>query len=57
MNIATRIAGAVIVVVWSMAPFLWQFATSLKPIAEIGMLPPLLPTRPTLEHYGAIFTG
>jgi multiple sugar transport system permease protein len=57
MGVAPRIATALVVVAWSLAPFLWQFVTSLKPVAEIDMLPPLLPTRPTLEHYGAIFAG
>ena len=48
---------AVAVMTWSLAPFLWQLVTSLKPAAEIGALPPVLPSQPTLEHYSAIFAG
>ncbi len=54
---AARVVAGAVVVAWSLAPFLWQLITSLKPVAEIGALPPLLPSRPTLEHYGAIFAG
>lgn len=36
-------------------PFLWQLLTSLKPTSEISTLPPILPTRPVLDHYLAIF--
>ena len=31
--------------------------TSLKPVAELESLPPLLPSAPTLIHYQAIFAG
>lgn len=37
-------------------PFLWQLLTSFKPEAELLRLPPLLPTRMTLEHYRVVFT-
>ncbi len=46
-----------IIALWSLAPFLWQALTSLKPDAEITRLPPLLPASPTLDHYRAVFTG
>jgi multiple sugar transport system permease protein len=46
-----------LVVAWSLAPFLWQLITSLKPPTELGVLPPLLPTRATLAHYEAIFAS
>ena len=36
------------------APFFWQLLTSLKPEAELLVLPPLLPTRLTLVHYVAV---
>lgn len=36
-------------------PFLWQLVTSLKPEVELLRVPPLLPTRVTLEHYQAVF--
>jgi multiple sugar transport system permease protein len=42
---------------WSLAPFVWQLLTSLKPVAELEALPPLLPGSPTLEHYRAILAG
>ncbi len=35
-------------------PFFWQILTSLKPEAELMVLPPLLPSRLTLEHYQAV---
>jgi multiple sugar transport system permease protein len=54
---AARLAAAMMVVAWSLSPFLWQLLTSLKPDGEIGVLPPLLPSQPTLEHYVSIFTG
>jgi multiple sugar transport system permease protein len=43
--------------IWSLAPFLWQLLTSLKPQAELESLPPLLPSAITLTHYQAIFAG
>ena len=36
------------------APFFWQLLTSFKPEAELLVLPPILPTRPTLTHYAAV---
>jgi multiple sugar transport system permease protein len=35
-------------------PFFWQALTSLKPEAELMVLPPLLPSRLTLEHYRVV---
>jgi trehalose/maltose transport system permease protein len=35
-------------------PFFWQILTSLKPEAELMVLPPLLPSRLTLEHYKVV---
>jgi multiple sugar transport system permease protein len=37
-------------------PFFWQLLTSFKPEAELLRLPPLLPSRLTAAHYGAVFT-
>jgi ABC-type glycerol-3-phosphate transport system permease component len=37
-------------------PYAWQVLTSLKPEAELLRLPPILPTRFTLEHYQVVFT-
>jgi multiple sugar transport system permease protein len=36
-------------------PFFWQLLTSFKPEAELLRVPPLLPTRLTLEHYRVVF--
>ncbi len=49
--------GLAAVCIWSVAPFLWQLLTSLKPQAELETLPPLLPTSITLTHYQAVFAG
>ncbi|MBI2486002.1 MAG: carbohydrate ABC transporter permease [Deltaproteobacteria bacterium] len=45
----------VIVGLYCLGPFLWQFITSLKPAAELTTLPPLLPQSPTNENYVSIF--
>ena len=37
------------------APFFWQLLTSLKPETELLVLPPILPSRLTGEHYAAVF--
>jgi multiple sugar transport system permease protein len=36
-------------------PFFWQVLTSLKPEAELMVLPPLWPSRLTWEHYQVVF--
>jgi multiple sugar transport system permease protein len=35
-------------------PYFWQLVTSVKPEAELLVLPPLLPTRLTWEHYRVV---
>lgn len=35
-------------------PFFWQLLTSFKPEAELLQLPPVFPSRLTLEHYGVV---
>ena len=35
-------------------PFFWQLLTSFKPEAELLRVPPLLPSRLTLEHYRVV---
>jgi multiple sugar transport system permease protein len=35
-------------------PFFWQVVTSLKPETELLVLPPLLPSAPTLAHYAVV---
>lgn len=49
--------GLAAVLAWSLAPFAWQVATSLKPVAELDSAGPLLPVEPTLEHYRAVLAG
>ncbi|MEE9584720.1 MAG: carbohydrate ABC transporter permease, partial [Candidatus Brocadiales bacterium] len=44
-----------LIVTWSLAPYVWQFVTSLKPSEELASLPPILPTRVDLTHYPAVF--
>lgn len=36
-------------------PITWQLLTALKPTAELMMLPPLLPTSLTLDHFATVF--
>lgn len=44
------------VVVWSLAPFLWQVVTSIKPSDELTRVPPTYwPLHPTLASYWRIF--
>jgi multiple sugar transport system permease protein len=57
MKRAWFVMTLLVAALWCLGPFLWQFATSLKPDAELTRLPPMLPHSPTLEHYRAIFTG
>ncbi|HHD11859.1 MAG TPA: carbohydrate ABC transporter permease [Deltaproteobacteria bacterium] len=45
-----------VVVLWSVAPFVWQIITSFKPSAELATLPPLLPASPTLDNYISVFS-
>ena len=46
-----------LVVVWSVGPFLWVVITSVKLDRELATLPPILPSRPTLDHYVNLFSG
>jgi multiple sugar transport system permease protein len=46
-----------LVVLWCLAPFLWQIITSLKTNEEIATLPvTYFPAEPGLQHYRALFT-
>ena len=36
-------------------PYFWQALTSVKPEAELMVLPPVLPSRLTFEHYRVVF--
>ncbi|OGW40821.1 MAG: sugar ABC transporter permease [Nitrospirae bacterium GWD2_57_9] len=44
-------------ILWSLGPFLWQVVTSVKPDNELALLPPLLPSAPTLDHYRIVVNG
>jgi multiple sugar transport system permease protein len=44
-----------VVCLYFLGPYLWQFITSLKPEAELSALPPILPRNPTFNHYFSIF--
>lgn len=35
-------------------PFVWQMVTALKPPGQLAQLPPLLPARPTWQHFAAV---
>ncbi|OLC14879.1 MAG: hypothetical protein AUH29_09475 [Candidatus Rokubacteria bacterium 13_1_40CM_69_27] len=56
MRVGQRIRdGLVLLLLAAYAtPFFWQLLTSFKPEAELLVLPPLLPTRPTLAHYAVV---
>lgn len=57
MNRFWFLLSVIVAVFWSLAPFLWQIVTSLKPDMELTTLPPLMPASPTLDHYRAVFGG
>ena len=41
----------------TVVPLLWMISASLMPMGEASAFPPrLLPSRPTIEHYGQLFT-
>ncbi|MDQ2653890.1 MAG: hypothetical protein M3Z20_12725, partial [Chloroflexota bacterium] len=46
---------ALLIVVWSVGPFLWMAITSIKPDRDLAALPPILPTEITFSHYFALF--
>ena len=46
---------ALLIVVWSVGPFLWMAITSIKPDRELATLPPILPSEITFDHYFALF--
>lgn len=41
---------------WSLAPFLWQVLTSLKPSLYLTRLPPFFPPFLTLAHYSSVLS-
>ncbi|MBI4056762.1 MAG: carbohydrate ABC transporter permease, partial [Elusimicrobia bacterium] len=46
--------GIFFLAAWSLIPFFWQVATSLKPASLLTVIPPLLPLPPTGEHYRVV---
>ena len=44
-----------LVVLWCLAPFVWQIITSLKTDTELTLAPVALPVHPTVDHYVALF--
>jgi len=49
---------AVLIVCWSVGPFLWQMSTSVQPDRELmNPTPPLFPYPITLQHFVNIFTA
>ncbi|HEX7043369.1 MAG TPA: carbohydrate ABC transporter permease [Burkholderiales bacterium] len=57
MTRSGRYVGVLLVALYCLAPLAWQLLTSLRPAGELTTLPPLLPTRFTLEHYVSALTG
>lgn len=50
--------GIILLVIFCLAPLLWQFLTSLKVNQDISSLPNIyFPTRYTLDHYINLFTS
>jgi multiple sugar transport system permease protein len=50
-------AGAVMLLVWSMFPFVWILLTSLKSPADVITVPPRLVFTPTFANYTALVIG
>ena len=49
-------AAGLLIVLWSVGPFLWQISTSLQPDKLLMASPPrLLPIPPTFEHFFNVF--
>jgi multiple sugar transport system permease protein len=45
-----------LIVVWTLGPFLWLFLTSISTQAKLNAIPiQWIPTEPTFEHYQAMF--
>jgi multiple sugar transport system permease protein len=46
-----------IAAIYCTGPLIWQAVTAVTPDAELTLLPPLLPQKPTASHFLGIFTG
>jgi multiple sugar transport system permease protein len=40
-----------------LGPFVWQLITALKPVEQLGQLPPLLPAPPTGRNFAAVLAA
>ncbi|MFC1521726.1 carbohydrate ABC transporter permease [Elusimicrobiota bacterium] len=48
--------AVLVVVVWNLWPFVWQFITSIKPSSEIFAMPPtIIPSKVTFSSYVKLF--
>lgn len=47
----------IVLVLFCCGPLIWQVITSLKPDQDLTKLPPILPKKPIIDHYVAVFTG
>nr|NIS86378.1 carbohydrate ABC transporter permease [Nitrospinaceae bacterium] len=54
MRRVIRTLFLVAIVGWSLAPFLWQWITSLKPPGQVSQLPPVWPVTFSLDHYRSV---
>ena len=52
---AAIVVAAVILIVWTVFPFVWILMTSLKNSADIISAPPKFIFRPTMDNYAALF--
>ncbi len=50
-------AGSVLVIFWSISPFLWILLTSLKPASQVMQLPPIFPDNYTIDAYKNVLLG
>lgn len=57
LRTAVLVAGAVVLVVWSVFPFFWIFLTSLKSPADVIAVPPTFVFKPTISNYMALIFG
>jgi multiple sugar transport system permease protein len=54
-NLALQLSG-LLIVAWSLVPFLWQLSTAFQPDRELMATPPhLWPSPATLEHFYNVF--
>ena len=48
---------SILIIFWSISPFLWILLTSLKPASQIMQLPPIFPYTYTLGAYKSVLLG